>query len=103
MDQAQSTGPSQTEVTNATNSMNTFFNSVNTNRSVWKTVDGKFNTARLASDLTAGVVLGTAGGIISGVVIKKKQVEKGFEALHCTVGGQKVADWGDEFTIELRE
>ncbi len=43
--------------------------------------------ARLASDLTAGVVLGTVGGVVSGVVIKKKQVEKGFDALHCTVGG----------------
>ncbi len=68
----------------------------------WKTADGKFNTTRLASDLTAGVVLGTVGGVVSGVVIKKKQVEKGFDALHCTVGGQKVADWGDEFSVGLQ-
>jgi hypothetical protein len=71
-------------------------------RDVWKDAEGKFNTARLASDLTAGIVLGTVGGVVSGVVIKKKQVEKGFEALHCTVGGQKVAGWGDEFMVGLQ-
>ena len=68
-----------------------------------KDADGNFNTARLASDLTAGVVLGTVGGVVSGVVIKKKQVEKGFEALHCTVGGQKIADWGDTFEVGLQK
>ncbi len=72
------------------------------NRSVWKDSEGNFNTIRLASDLTAGVVLGTVGGVVSGVVIKKKQVEKGFDALHCTVGGQTVADWGDTFNVGLR-
>ena len=73
------------------------------NKSVWKNAEGKFNTARLASDLTAGVVLGTVGGVVSGVVIKKKQVKKGFDALHCTVGGQPVADWGDLFNVGLRK
>lgn len=67
--------------------------------SVWKNAEGKFNTARLASDMTAGVVLGTVGGVVSGVVIKKKQLEKGFDVLHCSVGGQVVADWGDEFKV----
>ena len=71
-------------------------------KSAWKTAEGKFNTARLASDLTAGVVLGTVGGVVSGVVIKKKQVEKGFDALHCTVAGQPIADWGDTFNVGLR-
>jgi hypothetical protein len=79
-----------------------FFADAKSNRSVWKTAEGKFNTARLASDLTAGVVLGTVGGVVSGVVIKKKQIEKGFDALHCAVGGQTVADWGDTFTVGLR-
>lgn len=86
----------------AKDSLNAFFNNAKNSASVWKDSEGKFNTARLASDLTAGVVLGTVGGVVSGVVIKKKQVEKGFDALHCTVGGQKVADWGDEFNIGLR-
>ena len=87
----------------AKDSINAFFNNAKSDASVWKNAEGKFNTARLASDLTAGVVLGTVGGVVSGVVIKKKQVEKGFDALHCTVGGQKVADWGDEFNIGLRK
>ncbi len=87
----------------AKDSINAFFGSAKSSASVWKNSEGKFNTARLASDLTAGVVLGTVGGVVSGVVIKKKQIEKGFEALHCTVGGQKVADWGDEFNIGLRK
>ena len=73
------------------------------NRSVWKDSEGKFNKMRLASDLTAGVVLGTVGGVVSGVVIKKKQVEKGFDALHCTVGGQTIADWGDEFRVGFNQ
>jgi len=72
------------------------------NLSVWKNANGKFNTTRLASDITAGVVLGTVGGVVTGVVIKKNQVKKGFEALHCTVGGQKVAEWGDEFSVGLQ-
>jgi len=71
-------------------------------RTVWRTEEGKFNTARLASDATAGVVLGTVGGIVSGKVIKKKQLEKGFDALQCTVGGQKMADYGDTFQVTFR-
>ena len=89
-------------VANAKTTVSDFFTRAKGNLSVWKTAEGKFNTARLASDLTAGVVLGTVGGVVSGVVIKKKQVEKGFDALHCAVGGQTVADWGDTFTVGLR-
>jgi len=81
--------------------LDTFMRNTDLNRNVWKNAEGKFNTARLASDLTAGVVLGTVGGIVSANIIKKKQVEKGFDALNCTIGGQKVADWGDEFTVGL--
>lgn len=90
------------EINAAKNKISSFFNNAKNNASVWKDSEGKFNTARLASDLTAGVVLGTVGGVVSGVVIKKKQVEKGFEALHCTVGGQPIADWGDTFNVGLR-
>ncbi len=90
------------EVTDAKERLDAFMRSAKMNVSVWKNADGKFNTSRLASDLTAGVVLGTVGGIVSANVIKKKQVEKGFDALNCSVGGQKVADWGDEFTVGLR-
>ena len=70
--------------------------------SVWKTEEGKFNTARLASDSIAGVVLGTAGGLITSKVVKKNQVKSGFEDIECTVGGQKVADWHDEFTVGVQ-
>jgi len=90
------------EVNNARDRLAKFFSSVDSDRSVWKNADGSFNAARLASDLTAGVVLGTVGGVVSGVLIKKSQVEKGFDALNCTVGGQKIADWGDEFRVGLR-
>ena len=90
------------ELTDAKERLDAFMRSAKMNVSVWKNADGKFNTARLASDATAGVVLGTVGGIVSANVIKKKQVEKGFDALNCSVGGQKVADWGDEFTVGLR-
>lgn len=96
------TGPSAAELESAKSTLSAFFSAAQSNASVWKDSEGKFNKARLASDLTAGVVLGSVGGVVSGVVIKKNQVKKGFEALHCAVGGQKVADWGDEFNVGLR-
>ena len=71
----------------------------NAERSVWKNEDGEFNTARLLSDSIAGVVLGTAGGLVTANVVKKNQLAEGFEDLRCTVGGQTVADWGDEFSV----
>jgi len=67
--------------------------------SAWKNAEGKFNTARLASDSIAGVTLGAVGGIVSAVVTKKHQIKKGFEDLNCTLSGEKIADWGDEFQI----
>lgn len=70
--------------------------------SKWKNKDGKFNTARLASDSIAGVVLGTAGGLITSHVVKKHQVEDGFEDMQCIIGGQTVAGWGDEFTVGVQ-
>ena len=68
----------------------------------WRNEEGKFNTARLASDSIAGVVLGTTGGLITSSVMKKKQVEQGFEDLQCIVGGQPVAGWGDEFMVGIQ-
>lgn len=65
----------------------------------WKDAEGNFNTARLASDSIAGVVLGTAGGIITSKLVKKNQLKKGFEDIQCHIGGQSVADYGDEFTV----
>ena len=70
--------------------------------SVWKNAQGEFNTARLASDSIAGVVLGTVGGVVTSSVMKKHQVEDGFEDLKCTIGGQPVAGWGDEFNVGVQ-
>lgn len=71
-------------------------------RSVWRDKDGDFNTSRLLSDSIAGVVLGTAGGLITSNVVKKNQVENGFEDIQCTIGGQVVATWGDEFRVGIQ-
>ncbi len=71
-------------------------------RSVWKNKEGNFNTSRLASDTIAAVVLGTAGGLITSNVIKKNQVEGGFEDIQCTIGGQSVAGWADEFRVGIQ-
>ena len=79
-----------------------FMHSAKSNRSQWKNQEGNFNTARLMSDATAAVVLGTVGGVVSTKIIKKKQLEKGYDVLHCTIGGQTVADWGDEFSVGLQ-
>ena len=70
--------------------------------SEWKNQDGKFNTARLASDATAGVVLGTVGGLVSNKIVKKNQIKRGFDEINCSVGGQIVADWADEFTVGVQ-
>jgi hypothetical protein len=66
---------------------------------VWRDADGNFNTARLASDSIAGVVLGTVGGIVTANVVKKSQVKKGFEDIQCHIGGQSVANFGDGFIV----
>jgi len=71
-------------------------------QSKWKNADGGFNTSRLLSDSIAGVVLGTASGLIVSHVVKKNQVENGFEDIQCTVGGQVVANWGDEFQVGIQ-
>lgn len=68
----------------------------------WRDADGKFNTARLASDVTAGVVLGTAGALITSHLVKKHQVSEGFEDIQCTISGQTVAGFGDEFTVGVK-
>ena len=68
----------------------------------WRDADGNFNTARLASDVTAGVVLGTAGALITSHLVKKHQVSEGFEDIQCTISGQTVAGFGDEFTVGVK-
>jgi len=67
--------------------------------SVWKDKHGNFNTSRLVSDSVAGVVLGSAGGLVTSNVIKKNQIKSGFDDIKCVIGGQVVADFGDEFNV----
>lgn len=67
--------------------------------SVWKNDEGKFNTARLVSDSVAGIVLGTTGGVVTSVVMKKNQVKHGLENVKCVIGGQDVADYKDVFVV----
>ena len=70
--------------------------------SVWKDKDGNFNKHRLLSDSIAGVVLGTAGGLITSTVMKKVQVKNGYEDIQCTINGQSVASYGDEFSVGIK-
>lgn len=72
-----------------------------TGRSVWKNKDGGFNTNRLISDSVAGVVLGTAGGLITSHIVKKNQIKGGLQGVHCSIGGQVVADHGDDFIVGI--
>ncbi len=97
----QASGPSAAEIKSAQDKLSAFFTRAESEASVWKDSEGNFNKARLASDATAGVVLGTVGGVVSSKIIKKKQLEKGYEVLHCTVGGHIVGGWGDEFSVGL--
>lgn len=91
-----------TDVNNAYIQLTSIHNKFRDDVSVWKNEEGKFNTARLASDSIAGVVLGTAGGLITSSVVKKNQVENGFEDIKCTIGGQNVAEWGDQFRVGIQ-
>ena len=70
--------------------------------SVWKDAEGNFNTARLASDSIAAVVLGTTGALVTSNIVKKNQVSSGFEDINCQIGGQTVASWGDEFSVGMQ-
>jgi hypothetical protein len=40
--------------------------------------------------------------LITSNVIKKNQIKGGFEDISCTIGGQVVADWGDDFNVGIR-
>ena len=91
-----------TEIRGIYGELTTIHKKFSGNISVWKNADGKFNTARLASDSIAGVVLGTAGGLITSNVVKKNQIENGFEDIKCTIGGQNVAAWGDQFRVGIQ-
>lgn len=70
--------------------------------SVWRDKQGNFNTARLASDSIAAVVLGTTGALVTSNIVKKNQVSGGFEDISCQVGGQTVATWGDDFSVGIQ-
>ena len=71
--------------------------------SVWTDTNGGFNTVRLVSDSVAGIVLGTIGGVITSKIIKKNQIENGFDNLKCTVAGQDVARYGDDFDVTIEQ
>ncbi len=93
---------SQERISSASSGLRKLKTSIESDYTVWKDEDGNFNTARLASDSIAAVVLGTAGGLITSNVVKKSQVKNGFEDIKCTIGGQTVSSWGDEFSVGVR-
>lgn len=70
--------------------------------SVWRDKQGNFNTSRLASDSIAAVVLGTTGALVTSHIVKKNQLSNGFDDIQCTVGGQVVASFGDEFSVGMQ-
>jgi len=75
----------------------------NFSRSVaWTNDDGEFNTKRLISDSVAVVVLGTVGGVITSKIINKTQIDNGLNYLKCTINGQNVATFGDEFIVGIQ-
>lgn len=78
------------------------FTGLGLSKSVWKDKQGDFNYSRLISDSIAGVVLGTAGGLITSHIVKKNQISSGFENIMCTIGGQSVASYGDEFSVGIQ-
>ena len=91
---------SRTKITSVYNKLNAMSDDFKV--SVWKNADGNFNTARLASDSIAAVVLGTTGALVTSNIVKKNQVSGGFEDVQCTIGGQVVATWGDDFSVGIQ-
>ena len=91
---------SRTKITSVYNKLNAMSDDFKV--SVWKNADGNFNTARLASDSIAAVVLGTTGALVTSNIVKKNQVSGGFEDISCQVGGQTVAGWGDQFSVGIQ-
>lgn len=96
------TSETQCHVTSVFDSLDTILELHFSDSSVWKDDKGNFNTARLASDSIAGVVLGTIGGVVTSKIIKSHQIKSGFEHLKCTIGGQTVATYGDEFNVNVK-
>jgi len=94
----KSTSTLKEQIAAATKTLNSITDKANV--SVWKNKDGNFNTSRLISDSVAGVVLGTAGGLITSHIVKKNQLSGGLNKIHCVIGGQIVALFGDEFIIQ---
>ena len=58
-----------------------------------------YTKKRVISDTVAGAVLGTGGGFLVHNIVKKKQVEKGFDSISCKIDGTIVGGWGDQFGI----
>ena len=79
--------------------LDSVYNRISGQKSVWKNKEGDFNTSRLISDGVAAVVLGTAGVVITSNIVKKNQIKYGFEDLKCHIGGQPVAEYGDIFRV----
>lgn len=88
------------KITDSVDALKSYTGSLDVSK--WKDKEGNFNTARLVSDATAGVVLGTAGALITSSLVKKSQIEQGFEDIQCVIGGQTVAGWGDEFVVGVQ-
>lgn len=95
-----STAAIEKKITDAYKEFGNLTNDLKTKK--WRNADGKFNTARLASDGVAGVVLGTTAGLVTAHVVKKGQIKNGYEDIKCSIGGQTVSDWGDELTVGVR-
>ena len=93
-------GASRTKISSLYKKLNGMSNDFQV--SVWKNAEGNFNTARLASDSIAAVVLGTTGALVTSNIVKKNQVSSGFEDINCQIGGQTVAGWGDEFSVGMQ-
>lgn len=98
----QNISSAQANIKSAYNVIKNFKADIADELTVWKNAEGKFNTTRLASDSVAGVVLGTAGGLITSSVIKKNQIKNGFDDIQCVIGNQVVAGFGDEFNVKTK-
>jgi len=65
----------------------------------WKTADGNFNGLRMGVDIAGGAVVGTTSGVLTNVLMKKSQLNSGYEAVRCEFGRGESVKWGDSFIV----
>ncbi len=56
----------------------------------------------MMTSCVAGAVLGATGGVVTNSLMKKNQIENGFEDLRCFVGDKNMGEWNTSIVLRFR-